>query len=68
MIVRLRPLSRAEVRRLDVQAAEELALPTSLLMENAGRGAAGWLAELVGAIPPGAAGRPFSFAAISSDP
>ena len=60
MTVRLRPLSRAEVRRLDVQAAEELALPTSILMENAGRGAAGWLAELVGAVPPGAGGRPFS--------
>ena len=43
-----------------MQAAEELALPTSILMENAGRGAAGWLAELVGAIPPGAGGRPFS--------
>ncbi len=60
MIVRLRPLSRAEVRRLDVQATEELALPTSILMENAGRGAAGWLAELVGVIPPGSGGRPFS--------
>ena len=57
MIVRLRPLSRAELRGLDVQAAEELALPTWILMENAGRGAAGWLAELVGAIPPGTAGR-----------
>ena len=29
-------------------------------MENAGRGAAGWLAELVGAIPPDAGGRPFT--------
>ena len=45
-------------RRLDVQAAEELALPTLILMENAGRGAAGWLAELVGAVPPDAAGGP----------
>jgi len=60
MIARLRPLSREEVRRLDVQAAAELALPTLVLMENAGRGAAGWLAELVGAIAPGAGGRPFS--------
>ena len=51
---------RDEVRRLDVQAAEALALPTSLLMENAGRGAAVWLAELVGAISPSAGGRPFS--------
>jgi NAD(P)H-hydrate epimerase len=60
MIVRLRPLSRTEVRRLDVQAVEELALPTSILMENAGRGAAGLLAELVGVIPPRAQGHPFS--------
>jgi NAD(P)H-hydrate epimerase len=60
MTVRLRPLSRHEVRRLDVQAAEELALPSLLLMENAGRGAAGWLAELAGAMPPDSGGRPFS--------
>jgi NAD(P)H-hydrate epimerase len=58
MTVVLRPLSRDEVRRLDVQAATQLALPTLLLMENAGRGAAGWLAELSGAIPPDAGGRP----------
>jgi NAD(P)H-hydrate epimerase len=37
---RLRPLSREEVRGLDVRAAEDLALPTLVLMENAGRGAA----------------------------
>jgi NAD(P)H-hydrate epimerase len=60
MIVRIRPLSREEVRRLDVQAADELGLPPLLLMENAGRGAAGWLAELLGAIPPDAGGRPFT--------
>ena len=60
MPIRLRALSRDEVRCLDVQAREMLALPTSLLMENAGRGAAAWLAELVGAIPPHAGGRPFS--------
>ncbi len=60
MIAHLRPLSREEVRRLDVEAAAELALPTLVLMENAGRGAAGWLAELVGAIAPVAGGRPFS--------
>ena len=59
MTIRLRPLSRSELRELDVHAAEALSLPTSLLMENAGRGAAGWLAELVGAVPPGAGGRPF---------
>ena len=60
MPIRLRALSRDEVRCLDVQARDMLALPTSLLMENAGRGAAAWLAELVGAIPPHAGGRPFS--------
>ena len=60
MLTRLRPLSRAEVRSLDVQASEELALPSLILMENAGRGAASWLAELVGAVPPDAGGRPFS--------
>ena len=60
MIVRLRPLSRQEVRGLDEQAAAELTMPGLLLMENAGRGAAGWLAELVGAIPPDAGGRPFT--------
>jgi len=37
---RLRPLSRDEVRSLDVRAANELNLPTLVLMENAGRGAA----------------------------
>ena len=37
---RLRPLSREEVRSLDVRAANELSLPTLVLMENAGRGAA----------------------------
>ena len=59
MTVRLRPLSRQEVRQLDVQASSELAMPSLILMENAGRGAAGWLAELVGALPPDAGGRPF---------
>jgi NAD(P)H-hydrate epimerase len=66
MIARIRPLSREEVRRLDVQAAEELGLPGLLLMENAGRGAAGWLAELLGEIPADAGARPF--APSSSDP
>lgn len=41
---RLRPLSRDEVRALDQQAALELGLPTLVLMENAGRGAARVLA------------------------
>lgn len=49
MKVQLRPLSRREVRSLDEKAANELALPTLLLMENAGHGAAAWLAELAGA-------------------
>jgi NAD(P)H-hydrate epimerase len=60
MPIHLRAMSRDEVRCLDIQARDLLALPTSLLMENAGRGAAAWLAELVGAIPPHAGGRPFS--------
>jgi NAD(P)H-hydrate epimerase len=60
MITRIRPLCRTEIRQLDVRAAEALGLPTSLLMENAGRGAAAWLAELCGAMPPDAGGRPLS--------
>ncbi len=60
MTARIRPLSRNEIRQLDVRAAETLGLPTSLLMENAGRGAAAWLAELCGAMPPNAGGRPLS--------
>jgi NAD(P)H-hydrate epimerase len=55
---RLRALSRQEVRELDVRAAGELALPTLILMENAGRGAAAWLAELAGVGDPGIGGRP----------
>ena len=68
MIDRIRPLSRQEVRRLDVQAAEELGLPGLVLMENAGRGAAGWLAEMLGEIPPDAGGRPFFAPPSSTDP
>jgi NAD(P)H-hydrate epimerase len=41
----MRPLSRAEVRSVDEQAVK-LGLPTLVLMENAGRGAAEWLREL----------------------
>lgn len=44
----LRPLSREEVRGLDVLAAEELGLSTLILMENAGRGAAEWLRQRFG--------------------
>lgn len=36
----LRPMSRDELRGLDARAAGEFALPTLILMENAGRGAA----------------------------
>jgi NAD(P)H-hydrate epimerase len=68
MTFRIRPLSRQEVRRLDVQAVEELGLPTLILMENAGRGAAAWLAELVGAVPPDGGGRPMSPPASGSVP
>ena len=36
----IRPLSRDEVRSIDARAAGEFGLPTLVLMENAGRGAA----------------------------
>jgi NAD(P)H-hydrate epimerase len=54
MLERLRALSRQEVRSLDEQAARELSLPTLVLMENAGRGAAALLAERTGkaSVPP----------------
>jgi NAD(P)H-hydrate epimerase len=54
MAVQVRPLSRQEVRSLDEQAARDLGLPTLLLMENAGRGAAALLAERAshGSTPP----------------
>jgi NAD(P)H-hydrate epimerase len=41
----IRPLSRDEVRSIDVQAAQELDMPTVILMENAGRGAAAWIRD-----------------------
>jgi NAD(P)H-hydrate epimerase len=41
----IRPLSRQEVRSIDRCAAEQYHLPTLLLMENAGRGAAAWLRD-----------------------
>ncbi len=41
--MRVRPLSRDEVRSIDLRCAEDFAIPTVLLMENAGRGAAAWL-------------------------
>ena len=60
MIIRLRAMSREEIRCLDVQAVQSISLPVSVLMENAGRGAATWFAELVGSMPPDTGGRPFS--------
>jgi len=60
MTCRLRPLSRQEVRELDVRAAEQLGLPTLILMENAGRGAAAWLVELAVGVRTESAARPFS--------
>jgi NAD(P)H-hydrate epimerase len=41
----IRPLSREEVRLVDSRAAEELSMPTVILMENAGRGAAAWIRD-----------------------
>jgi len=61
-------MSRQEIRRLDVRAATELGLPTAILMENAGRGAAAWLAELTGQLPPDAGGRPFTSATSNQIP
>lgn len=43
--VRIRPMTRAELRELDRYAAQILGLPTMVLMENAGRGAADVLAR-----------------------
>jgi NAD(P)H-hydrate epimerase len=41
--VQLRPLSREEVRGIDTLALQEFGVPTIVLMENAGRGAAALL-------------------------
>jgi len=41
--MRVRPLSRDEVRSIDARCLEDFAVPTLILMENAGRGAAAWL-------------------------
>jgi NAD(P)H-hydrate epimerase len=48
----VRRLSREEVRGIDRRVAEECGLPTLVLMENAGRGAAAWLRDRAGAPPP----------------
>lgn len=50
--VRLRPMTRAEFREIDRYAAETLGLPTMVLMENAGRGAAESLARAIGSTKP----------------
>jgi NAD(P)H-hydrate epimerase len=47
-----RPLTRDEVRAIDRRAAEELGLPTLVLMENAGRGAAALVREALRLPPP----------------
>src|SRR3954468_13020508 len=41
----IRPLSRDEVRGIAARAARDLGMPTLILMENAGRGAAAWLRD-----------------------
>jgi len=50
--MKVRPLSRDEVRGIDARAAEGLGLPTIVLMENAGRGAAAWLLDWIGGTGP----------------
>ena len=47
-----RPLSREELRSIDRRAAEEFGVPTLILMENAGRGAADLLHTATGATHP----------------
>jgi NAD(P)H-hydrate epimerase len=46
--MQIRPLSRDEVRGIDARASGALGLPTLVLMENAGRGAADWLRKRTG--------------------
>jgi NAD(P)H-hydrate epimerase len=46
--MKVRPLSREEVRGIDARALEEYRMPTIVLMENAGRGAASWLLDKIG--------------------
>jgi NAD(P)H-hydrate epimerase len=46
--MKVRPLSREEVRGIDARASENYKLPTIVLMENAGRGAASWLRDRIG--------------------
>jgi NAD(P)H-hydrate epimerase len=48
MPMKVRPLSREEVRGIDARALQEYRMPTIVLMENAGRGAAAWLLDKIG--------------------
>jgi NAD(P)H-hydrate epimerase len=50
--LRLRPLARDEVRSIDARAAAEFAMPTTILMENAGRGAAALLRDRIALTTP----------------
>jgi NAD(P)H-hydrate epimerase len=50
---------RLETRGLDAEAAEKLGIPTLVLMENAGRGAAVWFTEQAAGFLPDMATRPF---------
>ena len=49
--MRVRPLSRAEVRSIDARCRDDFAIPTLILMENAGRGAAAWLRDRLATSP-----------------
>jgi NAD(P)H-hydrate epimerase len=52
-LLKLRSLTRDEVRGIDLRAAGEFGIPTIVLMENAGRGAAALLREQCGSSPEG---------------
>ena len=55
--LKLRSLTRDEVRGIDARAADEFGISTLILMENAGRGAADWLRNHM-ADPPGSGPEP----------
>ena len=44
--MRLRPLSRSDVRTIDRRAIQDYGVPGVVLMENAGHNASAWLADL----------------------
>ena len=54
--MRVRPLSRDEVRSIDARCRDDFAIPTLILMENAGRGATEWLRDRLATSPPPASG------------